>query len=123
MDNTVAICKNSASEMNEFKFMMLCEEGNMEAAKMLLQNKPTIDICADNNFAFRVSCENGYLEIAKWLLVIEPEIINTDLNYEFCRSCDNGHLDMAKWLLELFPKIDIRFNDDYTFTASCNSGH
>ena len=54
------------------QFQNACKNGNLEEAKILLQNNPNINISADNEWAFKLACEKGHLEVAQWLQTLNP---------------------------------------------------
>jgi ankyrin repeat protein len=91
---------------DEKAFVEACRYGHLELAKWLLEQKTTIDISANNDEAFVSACSNGSLEVAKWLLKIKPTI---DISVEkaFRSACAFGYLEVAKWLLKIKPTIDI----------------
>lgn len=68
-------------------FVLLCEKGNINNAKWLLNTyginrgkngNKTIDINYKNNLPFTIAVKNNHLELAKWLLTIRNNKINCD---------------------------------------------
>jgi len=98
--------------------------GDLEKAKEIYENNPTIYISSQNELYFREACENGHLKIAMWLRKIRPLINVSAYNeYAFRRACNNGHLKVAKWLLKTKPTINISAGNDYAFNRACRNGH
>ena len=56
--------------LDDFAFRLVCQSGDLEVAKCLIQVWSPLDI----NYAFRVSCQWGQLHIAKWLYELYPNI-------------------------------------------------
>lgn len=61
------------SDLLEKRFIMLCERGNLEVVKLLLQENPDIDISVNNDHAFETVCLCENLEMAKWFEEMKPE--------------------------------------------------
>lgn len=90
----------------------------------LCNNKPTINISAEDEYAFRYACRNGYLNVAQWLLQIKPTInISAKNDYAFKWSCSFGHLNIVQWLLQMKPTINISASEEYAFREACSNGH
>ena len=53
-------------------FAEACKTGNIDAAKLLLELKPNINISAENEDAFRWACKNGHLHVAQWFQSLNP---------------------------------------------------
>ena len=105
-------------------FVFACQRGDLDIAKSLFEQHPTIDVSFNNEYAFRYACIDGKLNTAKWLLEIKPTInmyVNNQTLFQY--TCANGHLPVAKWLLEIKPSIDISGNNDWAFRTACKNGH
>jgi len=99
----------------------LCQYGNLESIKKLLQNNQNINIY---DSAFRIACGYGHLAVAQWLLSVKPDInISAEDNWAFSNACEMGHLEVAKWLLQVKPDIDISTYEEYAFRQACSKGH
>ena len=114
--------KNVYSSMsNLFAFGLICQSGDIEVAKCMLQIWSELynDIFVFN-YAFRIACQHGHLHIAKWLLELQQNIdIREYGDYAFNFACYNGHIEIVKWLYELQPNIDISIYNDYNFKDVC----
>jgi ankyrin repeat protein len=114
--------KNVYSSMsNLFAFGLICQSGDIEVAKCMLQIWSELynDIFVFN-YAFRIACQHGHLHIAKWLYELQPNIdIREYGDYAFNFACYNGYIEIVRWLYELEPNIDISIYNDYTFKDVC----
>jgi ankyrin repeat protein len=117
---------------NELPFKTLCENGQLEMIKYLLdsaKNIPTIcdyfsagyniNIHNDCDNAFRLACANNHLHVAKYLLQISEKYSNfkIEIHYEydeiFRKACKSNYAELAKWLFnisEKYSKKQIKLN-------------
>lgn len=113
--------------LTDYFFIHCCENGNLDAAKLLLELDSTkrINIHSDDEHAFTQSCAKGNLHVVKWLIELSclPEYGLIDIQpYIFDLSCRNGHLEIAKLLLELSSYYGggFKINLDSAFLMCCN---
>ena len=66
------------------QFNDACKNGNLEEAKKLLQNNPTIDVSAYDEYAFKLACTNGHLQVAQWFCSFNP--------FTYCIKTNNNKL-------------------------------
>ena len=84
--------------LDDFAFRLVCQSGDLEVAKCLIQVWSPLDI----NYAFRVSCQWGQLHIAKWLYELYPNIdIHEYGDFAMFFASHNGHTEVVKWLNEI----------------------
>lgn len=84
--------------LDDFAFRLVCQSGDLEVAKCLIQIWSPLDI----NYAFRVSCQWGQLHIAKWLYELYPNInIHECGDFAMFFASHNGHTEVVKWLNEI----------------------
>ena len=112
------------NNFTNYDLVQACMSGNLELAKSLLEQKPTIDICDEK--AFVEACRYGHLELAKWLLEQKTTIdISANNDEAFVSACSNGSLEVAKWLLKIKPTIDIyacyKYCCNLSYKFTCNS--
>ena len=101
------------NNFTNYDLVQACMSGNLELAKSLLEQKPTIDICDEK--AFVEACRYGHLELAKWLLEQKTTIdISANNDEAFVSACSNGSLEVAKWLQSLYP-------EKYYINSRCNN--
>jgi hypothetical protein len=115
--------EEEASNKYTQMFKIVCGEGMLHSAQLMLKARPNIDISSRNEETFRWVCANGRLEVAKWLLEVKPDIhISVHDNAAFRYACEDGVLEVAKWLLEVKPDIDISANGEAMFRRVCANG-
>lgn len=121
------------------KFLEICDEGDVDAARRLLEKHGTafyacdglvracvnghIDIvklifeygtCFDFTEAFFGACQNGRLEIVQYM--IEQGVC--EWNTGLCGACDGGCMEMVKFMIEKGAN-----NWDGGLFHACESGH
>ena len=129
----------------EMSFLLCCGDGNLNKAKKLIQENPTVNIIAYADQAFRYACRKGCLEVAQWLYSLQNINISTYKNEYYLKkinflwntptidisanneeifrvACECGHLEVAQWLLSIKPTIDISAKNDYAFRFACENG-
>lgn len=99
--------RNKQIHMIEMLFRDVCHYGVLEVAKWLLEIKPDMDICFEDNAPFRLALEVGNMDIAKWLQQIRPYlyVINYDINGKYknyyIRNKEEENFERRKYALFL----------------------
>ena len=94
------------------QFIKACKNGDLDKAKRILKDNPTLNIHACSDFAFRLACGYGHLNIAQWLIDLSkdtetyggPIDIHAFSDFAFRVACYHGHFDIARWLAECLSK-------------------
>jgi len=118
----------------EAQFIVACKNGNLEKAKKMIEDNPTLNIRAKSYQAFRGACWYGHLHIAKWLIDLSkdtetfggPIDIHAEYDHVFRWACFNGYLDIARWLVSLSGidlSKDIHACSDDAFLSACGNGY
>lgn len=107
-------------------FTVLCECGNLVAAKQLHNTlRLTIAEARSNyNHSLHMSCENGHLTTAQWLHTtfgLDMGDVKACGNYALRRACHNGHLQITQWLHNTFniTSADASANDNLALRWAC----
>jgi len=108
---------------NDLAFRFVWIYGNINIAALLLDNKPDIDIYADNYdiFNYMFSCnESGYrseykLALGQWLICKNTKVdtrfrIKKDKEL-FLLVCEQGYIEYARWLYKNNPNMELDKGD------------
>lgn len=82
--------------INEFQFA--CSKNDLDRAKQLLSDNPTVDVSADNNFLFHAACLANHLELAQWLSTLTTIQVDVFMDATINSACEHGHIDLLRWL-------------------------
>jgi ankyrin repeat protein len=108
--------------ITEFELVSIAKKGNVEMFKFILNLKPSLDICFNNNYIFKTVCEKNHVELAKYILKLKPEIKDIINDNFFNYLCIYECLDILKWLLSISYKINTSNNNFFPFVISCENG-
>jgi ankyrin repeat protein len=105
------------------QFSNHCANNELELAKQLLEQHPSICARWYGDDALRKAFKNNHKEVAIWLLTCMDQKNYCYFEYEFTIACECGQLEIAQWILEKHPNIDIFGYDNEGFTWACVLGH
>ena len=110
------------SIITEYELASVAKSGNIEMFKYILEIKPELNICFNNNYIFKIVCENNNIELAKYIYRIEPEIKDIITNSLFNYLCVFDCLDILKWFLNISYKINLSNKQNLPFIIACENG-
>ena len=115
-------------------FRLICQNGNLKAAKFLIElgekSNSKIDVHIDIEKIFQVCCQSNHIEVAKWLVDLGENHgygkinIHDDNERIFRSNCYRDHLEIVKWLVDLgenhgYGKFNIHYQNDRIFQQCC----
>lgn len=103
----------------EFNFIKLCENGNIDEIIAFYNNNTTGDVFPE---AFRIACETNNLPLIDWLYSVKPTIVSLECETTFYYACQNGNLDKVKCIFSLNHNITKDIDYDYAFFTASKSG-
>ena len=113
--------------VREEKLRMVSKNGNLEEAKMLIEQGANINEKSKNGWtALMYACKNGHLEVTKMLLEQGANINEKSKRgwSALMFSCFNGHLEISKMLLEQGANInDKEENGNTVLMVTCQERH
>lgn len=97
------------SSHNEYIFRYICEYGDLEIVKYIIELYPKINIRVLNDKPFRIACAKGKYDIASFLINKYPDInIRAKQDYAYKKACENNHIGIIYLLTTLNPKYLVR---------------
>ena len=93
----------------EGKLFFACQEGQVDAARLLLDNGAAVDRATeDGRTPLYVACENGHVDAVRLLLDQGADVDRATNNGStpLYAACNEGHVDAARLLLDNGAAVD-----------------
>ena len=104
-----------------------CEAGNVDAARLLLDNGAAVDRANQNGATpLIMACQNGHVDAARLLLDNGAEVDRAKQNgvTPLIMACENGHVDAARLLLDKGAEVDRAAKGGWTpLLVAITNGH
>ena len=94
---------------SEGKLFFACQEGQVDAARLLLDNGAAVDRATeDGRTPLYVACENGHVDAVRLLLDQGADVDRATNNGStpLYAACNEGHVDAARLLLDNGAAVD-----------------
>ena len=98
-----------AAASREGKLFFACQEGQVDAARLLLDNGAAVDRATeDGRTPLYVACENGHVDAVRLLLDQGADVDRATNNGStpLYAACNEGHVDAARLLLDNGAAVD-----------------